>query len=377
MRALERNVSFHAIDLTEIFNHQRAWAPLRELISQGLASGEVQPITHTLYSDLDDALRALSGGRHTGKIVVRAPTLATVLPITRRRFRTSGTHLVVGGLGGFGVELVRWLQARGADRVVVVSRRSPSAVEVNSVSGAEILTADLRDEVACDALIESLADRLTGVWQLAMVLRDCLFANMTEEFWDEVVEAKARLATDLDHSTRKFSKDLKHFVCWSSVVAQRGNAGQTNYAYANSSMESLCARRREDGLCGLAIQWGLVGGVGVMADKIISESFRFAPQHIDSCLEALDTLLFSTSAVVTSYLPHTPRAATSDSLKLSDRVARALGMAVSRVRPEDSLVSLGMDSLQSIEVSNLLKASGAEGKDLKAMSWRDILALDV
>lgn len=377
LRALERNVSFHAIDLSEIFNQQRVWTPLRELISEGIASGEVQPISHTMHSDLADALRTLSGGRHTGKIVVQAPPLSSVFPITRRRFSTCGTHLVIGGLGGYGVELVRWLQARGASKVVVVSRRRPGAIEIDSVRGADIVTADLREEASCDALVESLADRLTGVWQLAMVLKDGLFMNMSEESWREVVEAKAQLTINLDRSTRKFAKDLRHFVCWSSVVAQRGNAGQSNYAYANSSMESLCSRRREEGLCGLAIQWGLIGGVGIMADKAVSESFRFAPQHIDNCLDTLDDLLFSSSAVVTSYLPYTPRVETSESLKLSDRVARALGVSASRVRPDDSLVSLGMDSLQSIEVSNLLKAAGAETKDLKSMSWKDILAFDV
>ena len=354
------------------------WNPVRKLLSDGLLSGEIQPITFNLYYEVGEALRALSGGRHTGKLVVRVPQFNEVKGITKRRFAACGVHLVIGGLGGFGMELVQWLQDRGAERVVIVTHRKPSAYERFAVKAADIVTTDLSDPVTCDNLIQSLGNSLCGVWLLAMVLRDCLYTNMSEKSWNDVVGAKATIAANLDSSTRRFSRGLRNFVCWSSVVAQRGNAGQTNYAYANSSMEGVCIRRFEDGLCGLAIQWGLIGGVGAMADKTSKiEKMRFAPQHIDSCLEVLDDVLFSTTAVVTSYLPAIPQTAIANSLKLSDRVARALGVDSARLRPADSLVSLGMDSLQSIEIANILKGSGVEVPEVKTLTWGDVLALDV
>ncbi|XP_011052868.1 PREDICTED: fatty acid synthase-like, partial [Acromyrmex echinatior] len=53
---------------------------------------------------------------------------------------------------------------------------------------------------------------------------------------------------------------------FSSVSCGRGNAGQTNYGMANSIMERICEKRAEEGLPGLAIQWGAVGDVGLVAD---------------------------------------------------------------------------------------------------------------
>lgn len=52
----------------------------------------------------------------------------------------------------------------------------------------------------------------------------------------------------------------------SSIAAGRGNPGQTNYAMANSALERLCEKRREDGLPSLTVQFGPVGDVGVVAE---------------------------------------------------------------------------------------------------------------
>lgn len=44
--------------------------------------------------------------------------------------------------------------------------------------------------------------------------------------------------------------------------------GQTNYGYANASLDILAERRRADGLPALAVEWGVIDHVGV-ADKNI------------------------------------------------------------------------------------------------------------
>lgn len=53
----------------------------------------------------------------------------------------------------------------------------------------------------------------------------------------------------------------RNFVVFSSVSCGRGNAGQTNYGMANSVMERICERRKQDGYAALAIEWGAVGEV--------------------------------------------------------------------------------------------------------------------
>ena len=50
--------------------------------------------------------------------------------------------------------------------------------------------------------------------------------------------------------TREACPELDYFVVFSSVSCGRGNAGQTNYGFANSTMERICEKRRHDGLPG-------------------------------------------------------------------------------------------------------------------------------
>lgn len=64
----------------------------------------------------------------------------------------------------------------------------------------------------------------------------------------------------LDAATRELAPDLEYFVVFSSVSCGRGNPGQSNYGFANSAMERIVEQRQADGLPGLAVQWGAIGG---------------------------------------------------------------------------------------------------------------------
>jgi len=69
--------------------------------------------------------------------------------------------------------------------------------------------------------------------------------------WFEQIEG----TKTLDVATRELCRDtLDWFVAFSSAVSWRGNAGQANYGFANSVMERICERRRQDGLPGQLLQ---------------------------------------------------------------------------------------------------------------------------
>ena len=115
-------------------------------------------------------------------------------------------------------------------------------------------------------------------------------------------------------------------------------------------------------------------------NKAANASLTFAPQHIDSCLESLNTLLYSDHAIATSYIRKSAEAADegASTLTISQRIARVLGLDVNKINSSDVLASLGMDSLQSVEVTNLLKATGLDKQitDLKMTTWVQILSFD-
>jgi fatty acid synthase len=99
------------------------------------------------------------------------------------------------------------------------------------------------------------------------VLQDRLLENQTEADFITSAGPKALAARHLDMLSRHMCPCLRHFVVFSSVVSGHGNAGQTNYGMNNSIMERICEARTRDGLSGLAVQWGPVGDVGIMAQQ--------------------------------------------------------------------------------------------------------------
>jgi len=79
---------------------------------------------------------------------------------------------------------------------------------------------------------------------------------------------KAKTTALLDTVSRKLCPQLEHFVVFSSVSCGRGNAGQTNYGLSNSVMERICEERRAEGLPALAVQWGAIADVGLLAESV-------------------------------------------------------------------------------------------------------------
>jgi fatty acid synthase len=98
------------------------------------------------------------------------------------------------------------------------------------------------------------------------VLRDAILENQTEADFVTSAGPKAFATRHLDKLSRQMCPHLRHFVVFSSVSCGHGNAGQTNYGMSNSIMERICEARIRDGLPGLAVQWGAVGNVGLVAE---------------------------------------------------------------------------------------------------------------
>ncbi|KAK8763325.1 hypothetical protein V5799_034067 [Amblyomma americanum] len=83
------------------------------------------------------------------------------------------------------------------------------------------------------------------------VLSDALLENQTSESFERVCKPKVDGTKRLDELSRILCPYLDHFVVFSSAVSGRGNAGQSNYGYANSVMERICEQRVAEGLPGV------------------------------------------------------------------------------------------------------------------------------
>ncbi len=128
-----------------------------------------------------------------------------------------------------------------------------------------------------------------GIFHLAVVLNLTLFENQTIEKFGETCESKINTFVNLDKLTRSLCPELDYFVVFSSTICGKGFSGQTNYGYANSVCERICEMRRRDGFHGLAIQWGPIGDVGLLADEEnVDKIADIMKQRINSCLEVME-----------------------------------------------------------------------------------------
>ncbi len=427
MHHLLPNVSVHGIDITQVMTEPALWAPLWKHVQAGIETGEVQPLPATIFEHASDASVAravvhMTTGDHRGKTVIsglEALSTTTVLedtPTPSFSCDTEGTYLITGGLGGFGLQLALWLAERGARHLLLTSRRGVTTgiqhrtlnyIRTKLGCTVNVSSLDVGDTAQADELINGLRithQTLAGVFHLAMVLDDKLFQNQTAQSWKAALEPKLCAARNLDRLTRgvvqtnrqtqigsskvgDFSGPTAHhipFVVFSSIAAQFGNRGQSNYAYANMAMEAIAEQRRADGYHALAVRWGPVADVGFVArgqhtagldiersspSQLGAAVEHFIPQSIDSCLATLDTLLSlptsAESAVFTIYQPQMRPAASLASGQNADTTGTQTGLLQRVLRllalePHDTLPlntclqDLGVDSLLVIEIQSII-----------------------
>uniref|UniRef100_G3NC33 Fatty acid synthase n=1 Tax=Gasterosteus aculeatus TaxID=69293 RepID=G3NC33_GASAC len=381
-----KNVAFHGILLDALFEEgNREWEEVSQLLKQGIVGGVVQPLKTTVFErdQVEEAFRYMAQGKHIGKVLLQvcheesgssaqtAPT-KSFLAICRTFCPPSHAYIITGGLGGFGLELAQWLTERGARKLVLTSRSGiKNGYQAKRVRewrsrDVEVLvsTNDVSTLGGTQRLIAEASSLgpVGGVFHLAMVLKDGMLENLTPQLFLDVNKPKYDGTVNLDKATRDSCPDLCHFVAFSSVSCGRGNAGQSNYGYANSAMERVCEQRRHDGLPGLAVQWGAIGDVGVVLetmggnDAVIGGTL---PQRIASCLEVLDRFLCQRRPVMSSFVLAERAAAKSEAgsrRDLVDAVAHILGVRdVSSLNADASLADLGLDSLMGVEVRQTLE----------------------
>ncbi|XP_071429466.1 fatty acid synthase [Pithys albifrons albifrons] len=381
-----KNVAFHGILLESIFDEGNPDGEVvLELLKKGIKDGVVKPLKCTVFDkeDVESAFRFMAQGKHIGKVMIKVQEEEKEYPlrksepvkvsaISRTSCPPTKSYIITGGLGGFGLELAQWLVERGAQKLILTSRSGirtgyqAKRVKEWKALGVQVLvsTSDVGTLEGTQLLIEEALKLgpVGGIFNLAVVLRDGMIENQTPELFWEVSKPKYSGTLHLDWVTRKKCPDLDYFVVFSSVSCGRGNAGQSNYGFANSTMERICEQRHHDGLPGLAIQWGAIGDVGILLKTMGNKDIVVGgtiPQQISSCLEVLDTFLNQPHPVMSSFVlaeKVSVKAEGGSQRDLVDAVAHILGVRdVNSLNANSTLADLGLDSLMGVEVRQTLE----------------------
>jgi acyl transferase domain-containing protein/surfactin synthase thioesterase subunit/acyl carrier protein len=271
MKEARPDVDYHIIATDDVAvkepdKIQKLLQELRPLFE----SHALKPVQITEFS-IDKAVEAyqfMRSAKHLGKIVLSHPPVHRAID----KISSKGTYLITGGLGGVGLELAKWLSERGAGKTVLTARRKPSDEVLRKIAeirtNVEVVVMDMSHEEDVRTLLENLHTNLLplkGIFHLAGVIADAPLMKQTWSQFEAASAPKIKGSYYLHKYTKELHIELDYFVLFSSVAASLGNAGQANYAAANSFMDALAAYRHSQGLPALSIAWGPWGEVGMAA----------------------------------------------------------------------------------------------------------------
>ncbi|WP_159056403.1 type I polyketide synthase, partial [Streptomyces sp. DSM 15324] len=223
---------------------------------------------------------ALRASGTYGRRLLRAPLDGVTPP--GETWRPRGTVLITGGTGAVGGHISRWLASRGADHLLLTSRRGADApgagelaAELTALGAGRVTLAacDVADRDALRELLGSIPEEhpLDAVLHIAGSLDDGVIDALDPGRMHPVLRTKATAAVNLHELTAGL--DLSAFVLFSSTSGTISGPGLGNYAPGNAFLDALAQQRRSLGLPATAVAWGHWADGG-MGDGAVGDRLR-------------------------------------------------------------------------------------------------------
>ncbi|KAI4729293.1 polyketide synthase [Aureobasidium sp. EXF-10728] len=283
MAQFEYNVSFASVDLTKVAAYRpKLMKRLLNDVEKLMSSGSIRPvgpITSYGINDVEAAFRSLQSGKSMGKLVITPQPGDLVQAIAPKKsatlFKENASYLIIGGTGGLGCSIARWMASRGAKNICLSSRRANITSRLEGLIGdlaklgtkVTVRACDVADAKSVETLVAELQKEgsIRGVIQGAMVLKDVLYEQMSLDDFNAVVNPKVAGTLNLHNSLG--TAELDFFIALSSVAGVVGNRGQAAYAAANVFLDTFMARRNAQGLPATSLDLTAVSDVGYLADN--------------------------------------------------------------------------------------------------------------
>ena len=205
-------------------------------------------------------------------------------------WKDGGVYLITGGAGSLGLLFAKDIVANARRcSLVLLGRSMLSAAteqQLNVLRNAGAASVqyhqvDVTDASALEEVVrQTLQSRsqLNGVLHAAGVIHDGVIQNKSAEVFESVLRPKVAGAVNLDIATATLKLDL--FVLFSSGAGAWGNAGQVDYATANSFMDHFSEWRSEQVSAGLrsgltlSVNWPLWKEGGMQVDRRTQERMK-------------------------------------------------------------------------------------------------------
>lgn len=277
-----------------------------DFLERGLIT-PIRPLKVFDAASTNNAFRYMQPGQHIGRIAVSlrdSPQTTKLGPDIKNRPRElrlqeSASYLLVGGLGGLGRSVSRWMVEHGARHLIYLSRSAGSSPddaqlikELNSMGcSAQVFRGTVISLEDVTRALREAKTPVSGILQMSMVLRDQNVTKMTWSEWQEATAPKVQGTWNLHNASLSEKLDLDFFVAFSSLSGIIGQPGQANYAGANTFLDAFVKYRTSLGLQASALDIGAVGDVGFLSeDRDLMQKMTMAGFKALKEQEVLDAL---------------------------------------------------------------------------------------
>ncbi len=278
--------------------HPEFWGGLVDLDPQASVESNAAALTEAVLApDDEDQVAWRAGRRYVARLLRRKRPQAAGVTL-----RAGAAYLITGGLGALGLQVARWMAARGARKLVLAGRRGLAGCgeqqlrvirEIESLGAAvRVISADVADPAGLTRIAAAFAPgELRGVVHAAADLHGSLLTDMAGDDLRRVLRPKTRGAWALDEWTRLL--DLDFFVLFSSTTSLIGSRRLAHYGGANQFLDCLAHCRRARGLPALSVNWGTWEDRSAASEEERREYIRggLHPMPTNAALDALGDLL--------------------------------------------------------------------------------------
>ena len=213
-----------------------------------------------LASDGEDQVAIRNGQRYVARL-----RRSIAPPRTALRFSRDKLYLLIGGLGGLGLGLARWMVRHGARRLLLVVRtgiatpQQTAAISEIERFGAEVIvrSADISDSSQAANLFASLPGELAGIIHLAAAGKMSPLGEITPEDIRQVMAPKIQGSWNLHRQAQRMPLDF--FIMFSSWASILGAQHLGHYIAANQFIDAVAALPEIAGSTGARRQLGGLG----------------------------------------------------------------------------------------------------------------------
>jgi acyl transferase domain-containing protein/NADPH:quinone reductase-like Zn-dependent oxidoreductase len=337
------------------------------------------PYKKFMIKDIDSALNYVSKGNHVGKVIIEIDDfIPDNINYDSFIFDPNKFYLITGGNSDFSLKLVEWMISKGGAKFILLSRSSViknSELYNKLIKQSEIinLKCDITDMEKLESIINSYD--IDGYFHTANVYNDKLNSNYTKEEIINIWNPKAVGIKNLDIITRK-KDNYSYFLAFTSISGYLGNPGQSIYAAANGYVEDIILKRYQDNIPGIAVALGPVLDTGILntnynlRKKLYLKCFDFI--WFEDLINVLPNILNQEKPLLllsnqkwdkinmnTNFIFE--NLIIKKEIQLKETVDNKLInyiKLITEIKDLDlkvSLISLGIDSLTSMSISNFCK----------------------